>query len=101
MYRLSLVEYLSTTIVLDDQLVQSDDNRMDWFRALLRGKAHSFQKVVFTCRPGDYLAAISMVPSGSDFHTDTETGFIERLILSAHYGHESSQMKGLCRHANE
>ena len=35
LYRLSLAEYLSTTIVLDDQLVQSDDNRMDWFRALL------------------------------------------------------------------
>ena len=51
LYRLSLAEYLSTTIVLDDQLVQSDDNRMDWFRALLTEKAHSFQIVVFTCRP--------------------------------------------------
>jgi hypothetical protein len=27
-------EYLSTTIVLDDQLVQSDDKRMDWFRGV-------------------------------------------------------------------
>lgn len=35
LYRLSLAEYLGTTIVLDDQLVQSDDSRMDWFRALL------------------------------------------------------------------
>ena len=35
LYRLSLAEYLRTAIVLDDQLVQSDDNRMDWFRALL------------------------------------------------------------------
>src|SRR5271163_2807501 len=25
-------------------------------------------------------------------------GSSERLILGAHYGHESSQMKGLCRH---
>jgi uncharacterized protein YhaN len=81
LYRLSLAEYLSTTIVLDDQLVQSDDNRMDWFRALLRGKAHSFQIVVFTCRPSDYLAATSMVPSGSDFHTDTENGFIRAIDL--------------------
>src|ERR1039458_3639822 len=32
LYRLSLAEYLSTAIVLDDQLVQSDDSRMDWFR---------------------------------------------------------------------
>ncbi len=57
LYRLSLAEYLSTTVVLDDQLVQSDDTRMDWFRALLAEKARSFQVVVFTCRPGDYLAA--------------------------------------------
>ena len=56
LYRLSLAEYLDTTIVLDDQLVQSDDNRMDWFRALLTEKARSFQIVVFTCRPSDYLA---------------------------------------------
>ena len=81
LYRLPLAEYLSTTIVPDDQLVQSDDNRMDWFRALLRGKAHSFQIVVFTCRPSDYLAATSMVPSGSDFHTDTENGFIRAIDL--------------------
>jgi hypothetical protein len=53
LYRLSLAEYLRTVIVLDDQLVQSDDNRMDWFRALLTEKAHSFQIVVFTCRPGE------------------------------------------------
>jgi hypothetical protein len=81
LYRLSLAEYLSTTIVLDDQLVQSDDNRMDWFRALLTDKAHSFQIVVFTCRPSDYLAATSMVPSGSGFHRDTENGFIRAIDL--------------------
>ena len=51
LYRLSLAEYLQTTVVLDDQLVQSDDTRMDWFRALLVEKARSFQIVVFTCRP--------------------------------------------------
>ena len=37
-------------------LVQSDNLRMEWFRALLADKAHIFQIVVFTCRPGDYLA---------------------------------------------
>jgi hypothetical protein len=81
LYRLSLAEYLSTTIVLDDQLVQSDDTRMGWFRALLTEKAHGFQIVVFTCRPSDYLAATSMVPSGSGFHTDTENGFIRAIDL--------------------
>jgi chromosome segregation ATPase len=82
LYRLSLAEYLSTTIVLDDQLVQSDDNRMDWFRGLLAEKARSFQIVVFTCRPSDYLAAMSMVPAGSGFHTDTDNGFIRAIDLA-------------------
>jgi DNA repair exonuclease SbcCD ATPase subunit len=81
LYRLSLAEYLSTAIVLDDQLVQSDDSRMDWFRALLAEKAHSFQIVVFTCRPSDYLAADALVPQGSAVHVDTDGGFIRAVDL--------------------
>ena len=81
LYRLSLAEYLGTTIVLDDQLVQSDDSRMDWFRALLAEKAHSFQIVVFTCRPGDYLLPSAMVPQGSAAHADTDGGFIRSIDL--------------------
>ncbi len=81
LYRLSLAEYLGTTIVLDDQLVQSDDNRMDWFRALLTEKAHSFQIVVFTCRPGDYLLPSALVPQGSAIHADTDGGFIRAVDL--------------------
>jgi hypothetical protein len=65
LYRLSLAEYLGSTIVLDDQLVQSDETRMDWFRALLAEKARNFQIVVFACRPGDYLAKSALVPEGS------------------------------------
>ena len=61
LYRVCLGEYLRTTVVLDDQLVQSDDTRMEWFRALLAEKARSFQIVVFTCRPSDYLAREAMV----------------------------------------
>jgi hypothetical protein len=34
---------LGTTVVLDDQLVQSDDMRMDWFRKLLAEKARAFK----------------------------------------------------------
>jgi hypothetical protein len=64
LYRLSLAEYLGTTVVLDDQLVQSDNTRMDWFRALLTEKAHSFQIIVFTCRAEDYVAANAMVSKG-------------------------------------
>jgi hypothetical protein len=81
LYRLSLAEYLGSTIVLDDQLVQSDGNRMDWFRTLLTEKAHSFQIVVFTCRPSDYLLPSAMVPQGSAAHADTDGGFIRAVDL--------------------
>jgi len=81
LYRLSLAEYLDTAIVLDDQLVQSDDNRMDWFRALLTEKARNFQIVVFTCRPFDYLPASALVPQGSAVHADTDGGFIRAVDL--------------------
>jgi uncharacterized protein YhaN len=37
-------------VVLDDQLVQSDEMRMQWFRALLYEKASQFQIIVLTCR---------------------------------------------------
>lgn len=81
LYRLALAEYLSTTVVLDDQLVQSDGARMDWFRALLAERAHSFQIVVFTCRPDDYLAASATVPKGKGVHRDTDGGFVRAVDL--------------------
>jgi AAA domain len=81
LYRLSLAEYLRTVIVLDDQLVQSDGHRMDWFRALLNEKAQSFQIVVFTCRPTDYLLASALVLQESAAHADTEGGFIRAVDL--------------------
>jgi uncharacterized protein YhaN len=81
LYRLSLAEYLGSTIVLDDQLVQSDGDRMDWFRALLTEKARSFQIVVFTCRPGDYLLPGALVPDGNEVHADTDGGFIRAFDL--------------------
>jgi hypothetical protein len=81
LYRLSLAEYLRTTIVLDDQLVQSDDSRMDWFRALLTEKARSFQIVVLTCRPSDYLPASALVPQGNAVHADADGGFLRAVDL--------------------
>jgi hypothetical protein len=81
LYRLSLAEYLGSTIVLDDQLVQSDDDRMDWFRAMLTEKARNFQILVFTCRPDDYLAKGALVPKGSAIHADTEEGFVRAVDL--------------------
>lgn len=81
LYRLCLGEYLRTAIVLDDQLVQSDETRMGWFRALLSEKARSFQIVVFTCRPGDYLAPEAMVGEGA-VSLDSEEGFVRAVDLS-------------------
>lgn len=62
LYRLALAEYLQSTVVLDDQLVQSDQMRIDWFRSLLADKARSIQIVVFTCRPNDYVPAAAIAP---------------------------------------
>ena len=54
---------------------------MDWFRALLAEKAHSFQIVVFTCRPGNYLAASERVPKGKGVYRDTDGGFVRAVDL--------------------
>jgi hypothetical protein len=72
LFRLSLAEYLHTAIVLDDQLVQSDGTRMDWFRTLLNEKAHTFQVIVLTCRPSDYLPPAALVPDGSAVYADMD-----------------------------
>lgn len=82
LYRLSLAEYLGTALVLDDQLVQSDDTRMDWFRGLLAEKARAFQIMVFTCRPSDYLEASAFVPKGKAFQKDTDGGFVRAIDLA-------------------
>lgn len=54
--RLSLAAYLKASLVLDDQLVQSDTKRLTWFRNTLlnsvRNNGH--QIIVITCRPEDY-----------------------------------------------
>lgn len=81
LYRLCLGEYLRTAIVLDDQLVQSDDSRMEWFRELLAEKARSFQIVVFTCRPGDYLAEEAMVGGEGVVWVDSDEGFVRAIDL--------------------
>ena len=81
LYRLCLAEYLGTTLALDDQLVQSDDTRMDWFRALLAEKARMFQIIVFTCRQSDYLSAGAIVPKGKAVHKDTDGGSIRAIDL--------------------
>jgi uncharacterized protein YhaN len=76
LYRLALAEHLRTFVVFDDQLVQSDCNRMDWFRALLAEKARIFQIIVLTCRPSDYLGTGTAVPDGLNAHADLDDSFV-------------------------
>jgi hypothetical protein len=54
-FRLSLAEQLHSAVLLDDQLTQSDPERMVWLRNLIGQIAANIQIIVFTCRPGDYL----------------------------------------------
>ncbi len=55
--RLAIAGYLETALILDDQLVHSDPERLTWFRERLRASAgeRGHQVIVFTCRPSDYL----------------------------------------------
>lgn len=85
LYRLSLAEYLKSALVLDDQLVQSDELRMDWFRELLHEKARAFQILVFTCRPADYWPEMPLAGEGRGVATPDDairaislTGVVQR-----------------------
>jgi hypothetical protein len=63
LFRLCLAERLRSALVLDDQLVQSDPDRLRWFRRALRQTAATgVQVVVLTCRPDDYLEPAEMPP---------------------------------------
>ncbi|MDA1013045.1 MAG: AAA family ATPase [Planctomycetota bacterium] len=53
--RLCIAEQLESVLVLDDQLTQSDPQRMQWFRDMFRQSAKQTQIIVMTCRPEDYL----------------------------------------------
>jgi hypothetical protein len=56
LFRLCLAERLQSVLLMDDQLVQSDPDRLRWFRRALRDAASTgVQIVVLTCRPDDYL----------------------------------------------
>ena len=52
--RVAIAEALGTFVILDDQLTQSDAQRMVWIRELLAETARSVQVVVLTCHPTDY-----------------------------------------------
>jgi hypothetical protein len=63
LFRICLAERLRSAVLLDDQLVQSDPDRLRWFRRALRQTAATgVQVVVLTCRPDDYLEPAETPP---------------------------------------
>ena len=85
--RLALAAHLQTTVVLDDQLVHSDTNRLLWFRDRLRHAVaeNEFQAVVVTCRPLDYISEQEL-RSGSDSHNAGTYGACISVNLAASMG---------------
>ena len=62
-----------SVVLLDDQLVQSDPIRLEWFRQALRSSVRDqqHQVIVITCRTGDYLTRDELpVPSESQHESD-------------------------------
>jgi DNA repair exonuclease SbcCD ATPase subunit len=62
--RLAIAAQLKTAVLLDDQLVHSDSERLDWFRKQVRNSvhAHDHQVIVMTCRLSDYAAEDEISP---------------------------------------
>jgi len=50
-------------VILDDQLAQTDVERVEFFRGLLREVAQGVQIIVLTCRPLDYLSENELPPA--------------------------------------
>lgn len=77
--RLAIAEHLRTMVLLDDHLAQTDPQRVDWFRDLLREVGSKVQIVVLTCRPRDYLDAREL-PDATGVR-DSETGRVRAIDL--------------------
>ena len=54
-------------MLLDDQLTQTDPERMSWFRHKMRQLSEDIQIIVFTCRVEDYLDDAPPVPTDGPF----------------------------------
>jgi AAA domain len=78
--RLAIAEHLQTMVLLDDHLAQTDPQRVDWFRELLREVGAKVQIVVLTCRPDDYLGAHEK-PDGTAMR-DSDGGRVRAIDLA-------------------
>lgn len=79
-FRLSLAEQLQSTVLLDDQLTQSDHERLKWLRGLLKKLATTTQIIVLTCRPSDYLLPEEL-SQGAASATDSSIRSIDLLDI--------------------
>ena len=61
--RLAIAQQLRSVVILDDQLAQTDVERVEFFRDLLREVAKDVQIIVLTCRPLDYLYDNELPPA--------------------------------------
>jgi DNA repair exonuclease SbcCD ATPase subunit len=71
LFRFALAEHLRSFLILDDQLAQSDEGRLQWFRQLLRDGAcqKNLQVIILTCRPRDYLLDDELPADGTPYGT--------------------------------
>jgi|GEM_PF-607321 len=84
--RLTVAEALGSLIILDDQLVQSDRGRLEWFNRALKDAASKIQVIVITCRPEDYALVegentlIDLVPKLERYQ---KVAFVEASVRAA------------------
>ena len=74
--RLALAAHLRSLVILDDQLAQSDQSRLEWFRNRLHAsvREHKHQIIVITCRPLDYVRQEEIPGPSSCGRLETEAG---------------------------
>ena len=86
--RLALAARLKSLVILDDQLAQSDQRRLEWFRNRLHAsvREHKHQIIVITCRPLDYVRQEDMPGPSSCGRLETKCGLtvidLEQAALS-------------------
>jgi uncharacterized protein YhaN len=70
--RLAIAAQLKTAVLLDDQLVHSDTERLEWFRKQLKDsvRTHDHQIIIMTCRLADYTINDEIAGSGREASGD-------------------------------
>jgi hypothetical protein len=78
--RLTIAEHLESAIILDDQLTQTDAQRGEHFRKLLRDQGAKSQIIVITCQPLSYVDRSEM-PKNGDAMVERAAGLVRVIDL--------------------